>query len=634
MDIVKKLFNKVKQPYLFCSIILSILFLSALLIIVFYYDYISISRDSALYLMSAMAQVLAAILAIVIGFSFVAFQLSAQVGSPRIIDSILKDKSIWSLLFLYGFSILYDLLILRILPEENTDVIPTYFIDIGIILTFISFISLFPYSYYMIERIKPEKIIQGIIKHNEFEQNGDVEQLKRDIILPIVDIMNKAIDANDPHTLKVGLDELEKLNVDIVKSKINKSEYKLEIVKYYSGKINRLVENAFNQNDEDSVIEITDSIKNIGIISIKMRWSEVPPDEKERIKGDVKYRNGIGFPDKTDDYDAIASKIQIVLSDASIKAIRKNWSRATSSLLNARMDIIVTSHEELVLNIMYDTSRISNDFLSLSDKDKLFSMDYFIEAIRNTLLNLINKNMYFNEWYYTNTIKTIIENSLEVINKDECYKISRISDYIVDIGIEAAKRDYKLKDDLKKILIEISTYEKCQVTPIFEIGNRGFGLALNSQKFETAWVCSCLKEIGSLCLQKKMDETAYHVFDFLEGIENNYRQTRLNDVEEVTKKIIDIIEELGKKSIIVENDSVVEVLEKSFREAMNSLIKIGMKNENITIKTRVCKTLKDMQGKMENKEIFKSIMELNEQSQGYELTKFQEFRKFCDFDAY
>ena len=58
-----------------------------------------------------------------------------------------------------------------------------------------------------------------------------------------------------------------------------------------------------------------------------------------------------------------------------------------------------------------------------------------------------------------------------------------------------------------------------------------------------------------------------------------------------------------------------------------------MMNENITIKERVCKTLKDMQEKLENKEFFKSIMEINEKAQGYELVKFQEFKKFCDLDT-
>lgn len=627
---INKIKGLAKQPYLPYSVFLLFSFLSVLFIIIVYN--IEITNDGALYLLSAMAQVLAAILAIVIGFSFVAFQLSAQVGSPRVFDLILKGKALWLLLLIYGISILYDLLLLRILPEGKLDVFFTHLINIGIFLSLISFISLFPYSYSTIERIKPERIIQGIIriKYNKPEQNDDVEQVKRDMILPIVDVMNKSIYNGDPHTFNVGLYELEKLNLDIIQSKIN-SKYKLEIIKYYSRKISKLLETAFEQNNDDFLIEMTDSIKTIGIISIKMRWSEVPSEEKERIKGDEKYISGIGLPGKTDDYDMIASEIKIVLSDASIKAIRKNWSGATRLLLNARGALLVTSHEELVLSIMDDIFQMSNDFSSLSNEGKIFSMDYFMEAIRNILLDLINKNVHFDEWHYTSSIKSIIKNSLEVIGDAECFKIRKISNYIIDIGIETAKRDHKLKDYLKNILIEISTCEKCHGVPTFEIGNRGFGLASNSQKLETLWICSCLKEIGSLYLLKKMDGIAYNIFSFLDGIENNYRQSNSNDVEEVTKKIIDIIEELANKSIIVEKYSVVSISEKSFGGAINSLIQIGMKNENITFRNRICEILKNFIKKPKTQKIFNSVIEINEKRQGNELRKFHEFYKFCGF---
>ncbi|MCX9014676.1 MAG: hypothetical protein OIN89_07775 [Candidatus Methanoperedens sp.] len=604
------------------------LFLSALVIatiIIFYQSdkniLSNISNNSALYLLSAMAQALAAILAIVIGFSFVAVQLSAQIGSPRVFDLILKGRALWLLLVLYGFSIIYDLLLLRILPEKNIDnIFLVNSINLSIFLTFISFISLFPYAYNTIERLKPEKIIQAIIKIN----SDNEEALKRDVILPIVDIMDKAINANDPHTLKVGLDELEKLNVDIINSKIDKSEYKLEIVKYYSGKISRLVENAFNQNDEDSVIEITESLKNIGIISIKMRWSEVPPDETERIKSNGIYKS-VGIPGKTDNYDNIASEVKNILNYVFIKAIGKKWSRATRSTLNVRGSLMATSRKELV-DIFYDIFQISNDFSRLSNEEKIFSMDYFMEATRDIILEMINKDIHFNDRNFITVIKDILNDSLQVINKEEYFKLSQNIDYITDIGIEAAKKNHKLKDDIKECFGIIADSGKLLATPIFELGNRGYGLALESKKAETIWICSCLEYIGILYLSKKMDEPTNDIFSFLGGIENNYRHTKSSDVLEITEKTIEIIEELGYKSIEY-------ICEKSSKEAILALIDIGMMNENTTIKTRICNTLNDMQKKLENKDIFKSVIEINEKKQEYELAKFHEFKKFCAFDT-
>lgn len=620
---INKIKGFIRVPYLPYS-----LFLSAFVIVsifIFYQldknIYYNISNDSALYLLSAMAQALAAILAIVIGFSFVAVQISAQIGSPRVFDLILKGRALWLLLVIYGFSISYDLLLLRILPGKNIDnMILVSSINFSIFLTFFSFMSLFPYAYNTIERLKPEKIIQGIIKI----KYDNEEALKRDVILPIVDIMNKAINADDPHTLKVGLDELEKLNLDMLKSKIN-SGYKLKIAKYYSGKNSRLFENAFNQNDEESVIEITETLKNIGNTSIRMRLSEVHPDDIARIKSSGRYKSGTGIPGKTDNYDNIASEIKNILNYVCIKAIGKKWSRAARSTLNARGNLLVISHKELVLDVFYDIFKISNDFSRLSDEEKIFSMDYFMEATCDIIIEMIDKDIHFNDRNFLTVIKDILKASLQVINKEEYFKLSKNIGYITDIGIEAAKKNHKLKNDIKECFGIIADSGKFLDAPIFGLGNRGYGLALESKKSETIWICSCLKDIGILYLSKKMDEPTNDIFSFLEGIENNYRHTKSSDVLEVTEKIIEIIEELGYNSIDYK-------LEKSSREVINSLIQIGMMNENITIKARVCKTLKDMQGKLENKEIFNSIMEINEKAQGYKLVKFQEFKKFCGLD--
>ncbi|VVB89520.1 Uncharacterised protein [uncultured archaeon] len=622
---INKIKGYIRVPYLPYSLFLAVLFIVS--IIIFYQlnknILFNISNNSALYLLSTMAQALAAILAIVIGFSFVSVQLSAKIGSPRVLDLILKGRALWLLLVIYGFSILYDLLLLRIIPEKNIDdIFLVGLINGGIVLTFFSFMLLFPYAYNTIERLKPEKLIIGIIKI----KYNDVEALKRDMILPIVDIMNKAINDDDPHTLKVGLDELEKFNLDILKSNIN-SGYKLEIAKYYSGKIFRLLENAFNQNDEDSVIEIIESLKNIGNTSIRMRWGEMSSDEIMRIKSNGMHKSGVGISGKTDNYDIITSEIKNILNLVYIKAIGKKWSRATRSTLKARGNLLVTSHEELVLTIFYDIFKISNDFSRLSNEEKIFSIDYFMEAIRDIIIEMIHKDIHFDDAYFFTVIKDILRASLQVINEEEYFKIRQNIDYITDIGIEAVKKNHKLEDEIINCFGIIADSGKFLDAPIFEIGNRGYGLALGSKKPETIWICSCLKDIGILYLSKKMDEPTNHIFSFLEGIENNYRgHTKSSDVLEVTEKIIEIIEELGYKSIDYK-------LEKSSREVINSLIHISMMNENITIKSRVCKTLKDMQGKLENKEVFKSIMEINEKTQGYQLAKFQEFLKFCDLDG-
>jgi hypothetical protein len=622
--------NRIKRIKSFTSksyLIYLLLFIAILFIFIMtlFYQFgesifLNTSLDSSRYLLSAMAQALAAILAIVVGFSFVAFQLSAQFGSARVFDLFLKGRAFWCLLIIYGSSILYDLVLLRILTEETVEFLETW-IDISVFLSFISFISLFPYAYKTIDQLKPERIIQGIIKI----KNDDVESLKRDTILPIVDILNKAIRANDPHTLKVGLEALEKLNIDRIDSIID-SKDKLEIAKYYTGRISRLADIAINEKDEPAVIELTESLKVIGLKAIENRWIEVPQDEIARLKSDRMYRGGVGIPDKTDNYDKIFNEIKEVLSNVGKRVIERKWDGATKSILDVRGNLLIKSHEERVLDRMFDTFEISNDFSQLSKEEKIFSMEYFMEAIGNIVIELLQKDIYFEDWQYNNAVKNILEKSLAIIDKNECFKIDQIVGYIVDIGIEAVKKNHKLKEDVKVHFKKVATSEKYSDIPIYNIGNRGYHIAIDSKKLETIWICSCLKEIGISCASKGLDEPTSHIFSFLEGIENNYRVNRkTDDALQVTGDIIGIIEEMGNKSI--ENR-----LEKSSRETLVSLIKIGMMNENIDLKKRICETLKHMHLKLENKEIFKFVIDAYENKQGRELDKFLEFKELCRFD--
>jgi hypothetical protein len=625
----------ISQSYL----IYLLLFIAILFIFIFIIIYqfganifLNVSLDSSRYLLSAMAQALAAILAIVVGFSFVAFQLSARFGSPRVFDLFLKSGAFWWLLIIYGFSILYDLVLLRMLTKETVELLVNW-INISVFLSVISFISLFPYAHMTIDQLKPERIIRGIIKI----KNDEVESLKRDTILPIVDILNKALRANDPHTLKVGLEALEKLNIDRIDSSID-SKDKLEIAKYYTGKISRLTKVALTENDESAVIETTESLGKVGLKAIESRWKGVPGDEIAQFKSNRMYSSGVGIPNKTDNYDKIADEIKEVLSNAGKGVIERKWDGATKSILDVRGKLLIKSYEEGVLRIFDDIFVITNDFSRLSKDEKIFSMQYFMRAIRNILRELIQKDIYFEDWKYNNAINAILEKSLEIMEKDNCFKIDQIIGYIVDIGIEAVKKNHKLKEDVMEHFKKVATSEKCSSAPLYNIGNRGYRTAIDSKKLETIWICSCLKEIGMSCALKGLDEHTKRIFDPLVVTENNYRvkfweksgETNTNretdEALEVTENIITIIEVLG-------NISIKKRLEKSSKEAFVSLIEIGMRNDNTNLKKRICETLKHMYLKLENKDIFKSVIDAYEKKPGHELDKFLEFKDYCKIDV-
>ena len=423
-DGIKRFFKRfTSQPYLICLLGFIVILVSFIIIIICQFGtsiFLNTSLDSSRYLLSAMAQALAAILAIVVAFSFVALQFSAQSWSNRVFDLFLKGWTFWILLIIYGFSIIYDLVLLRILTEETVKFLVNW-INVSVLLFIISFIFIFRYIPVTIDQLKPERIIQGIIKIKD----DDVKSLERDTILPIVNILDKAIRANDPHTLKVGLEELEELNMDRIIDLSIDNKDKLEIAKYYTGKISRSVEIALIENDESAVIEITESLGKVGLKAIESRWIEVP-------KSDRMYSGETGIPGKTDDYDEISKEIKQVLSNVGKRVIERGWYIATKSILDVRGNLLIKSHEERNPGMDDDIFVISNDFSCLSKEGKLFSMQYFMEAIRNIVIELLQKDIYFEDWQYNNTIKNILEKSLAIIDKNKCFKIDQIIYYCPD----------------------------------------------------------------------------------------------------------------------------------------------------------------------------------------------------------
>jgi uncharacterized membrane protein len=79
------------------------------------------AADSARYMLSALVQSQAAIIAIVITLSLVAVQLTASTYSPRVIDIFKKNPDIWILLGFYGFSIFYGLFLLKLIVGAESE---------------------------------------------------------------------------------------------------------------------------------------------------------------------------------------------------------------------------------------------------------------------------------------------------------------------------------------------------------------------------------------------------------------------------------------------------------------------------------------------------------------------------------
>ena len=155
---------------------------------------------------------LSGIFALVISLTLMVVQMSSQQYTHRIMDIHLKSLIFWALIVIYSGSIFYNVFMLGWLDLENSSSIPyiSIYVEISILLTFLSFIMLIPYFYITMRRLKPETVISKLLA------NIDEDYLKRlykegvpskeDKMLPITEIIEKSISSGDHETARLGID--------------------------------------------------------------------------------------------------------------------------------------------------------------------------------------------------------------------------------------------------------------------------------------------------------------------------------------------------------------------------------------------------------------------------------------------
>lgn len=170
-----------------------------------YFDLYHTNADSARYLLSAVVQAQAAIIAIVITLTLIAVQLTASAYSPRVIRVFKNNPDMWILLVIYGVSILYGLIVLKIVWGIGGEVVSQdvvwflgcvpisfeYCVSLAYWFEVFTLVALIPYMRNTIDLLKPENIINRLAIENSIQ--------------PIMDIIHGAVMKYDIATTRVGL---------------------------------------------------------------------------------------------------------------------------------------------------------------------------------------------------------------------------------------------------------------------------------------------------------------------------------------------------------------------------------------------------------------------------------------------
>jgi hypothetical protein len=269
-------------------------------------NFFPIEAANARYMLSALAQSQAAIIALVITLSLVAVQVTASAYSPHIIRLFRRNRTMWILLGLYAISICWSLLVLQFLKTEprvmnlpmanqsSSYIIHTvnqssiwYSIPISfenlVLLSFwlgvVTFIALFYYMRSIFTLLDPKNILEELAKDAKREiarqEIGDYNPLQ-----PLMDVTHEASLKQDIATIRMGLKKM----MDVIKALIDdtptvKDTWKDNFFKQYLPRDLQHVCKLFaNADDEDSIIE--DVIKT---------WGGEDKDTTNKCRNDVVY---------------------------------------------------------------------------------------------------------------------------------------------------------------------------------------------------------------------------------------------------------------------------------------------------------------------------------------------------------
>jgi hypothetical protein len=239
---------------------------------------------SALYMLSALVQSQAAIVAIVVSLTLIAVQLTASAYTPRVIRIFLKTPDMWYLLGFYGFSIFLGLLFLKMIRVgEDLSQIVIFYSSLEYSIIFIyalgisSFALLFLYFGNTINLLNPANIIHrlqiGITKDNLLNTEDDPIQ-------PVMDIVHGSIMKYDIATTRIGLKAVTNRMIEIIEPDNQK-----EISDRFCEHLQRVSKLTISREDPESTEKVIENFEKFGKSATEKELTGAASTAVEFIEG-------------------------------------------------------------------------------------------------------------------------------------------------------------------------------------------------------------------------------------------------------------------------------------------------------------------------------------------------------------
>jgi hypothetical protein len=215
------------------------------------FDSFEINDTSATYLLSALVQGQAAIIAIIVTLTLVAVQITASAYSPRVIDIFKENKVMWWLLVLYGISIFFGLFVLETIGGEYQNlshwgISLEFCVFFAYLMGVTAFAGLFWHIGNVINLLKPENVINRlsdkITKYKNLEyisylvdnEKYPKKSIKKCPAQPIIDIIYRALRKYDIETVRYGLGVVTDWAKEVIDQVDPDNDLYTEKLKYFS----------------------------------------------------------------------------------------------------------------------------------------------------------------------------------------------------------------------------------------------------------------------------------------------------------------------------------------------------------------------------------------------------------------
>ncbi|MBI4287899.1 MAG: DUF2254 domain-containing protein [Chloroflexi bacterium] len=321
---------------------------------------------------------IAAIFAIIMSISIMAVQFASQEYTHRIMNAYMKSSTFWSLIIIYIGTLIYNIYFTGSIEDPANPVIA----DVSILLQILCFLMLVPHFISTTSQLNPNYIINKILRTVNKDYISSLERYYKDEkinvpsnmdrVLPVVEIVEKAIIKGDRDTTRTTVDKLYKAY-----KSFTQNGRPAWISQYFMAYLLRIGQQGVLSEDDDIVVRV---IKLFGEIGASSGSDEAIENAQMLAAGALKK-----------DYDmavqqAIDSLLLMLRASASLEATNK-----IHGILNDMADdLFEIGKPRLVSYLLQQINASSN---AMADSGNRLAVEKSIELLERIGLTAAQKGL-------------------------------------------------------------------------------------------------------------------------------------------------------------------------------------------------------------------------------------------------